>query len=183
MGLSIGAFLITGPGEEDCDYHFFNNPDFPGRADEIKTGWYTAQSLGPRTCWSYSGYSEFREWLARLVVPDTYHRVDLKIPHLLSMSPVEWADFHRKAYLARHPAFGRVADDPNARLHELINFSDCEGVIGHSVCKKLLGDLDGLDFIKRTDFDLFSHEEQFLSLKASIRSVVDAGPLAVLNFS
>jgi len=189
MGLSIGAFLIIGPGEEDCDYHFVNNPDFPGRADDItsgwyiKTGWYTAERLAPSVQWGYSGYSEFREWLARLVFPDAPPRRDLELTHPLSMDAVDWANFRDRAFQARHPAFSLVINDPTARLHELINFSDCEGIIGYSVCKKLLSDLDSLEIPENPYAAFFRHEEMLAALKTAIKAVVDAGPLAVLNFS
>lgn len=178
MGLSIGAFLVTGPGEEDRDYHFLNNPDFPGRAD-IATGWYTAETLAPSVHWSYSGYSEFREWLARQVFPDTapgMNAIELKNEGL--------SDYYERAYRMGHPAFYRVIETPGCKLHELINFSDCEGVFGHATCTKILADMESLgEPIATPDWHGTRHLEHFAALKTAIKAVVDAGPLAVLDFA
>ncbi|HEV7251456.1 MAG TPA: hypothetical protein VGN93_31145 [Shinella sp.] len=102
------------------------NPDFPGRADDIEDrGVYSSGDSFGFGAGAYSGYNRWRERLAELAgypqAPiETYGRVE-----------------------HRHDAGAwTVADGP---FWELINFSDCEGVIGTAVSKKLAADFAAFD--------------------------------------
>lgn len=68
MGLDITAFAQHYPSDEDRGTFAYINPDFPGQADDVKEGYYVScgDSLYFRAG-SYSGYNEWRRWLAGLV--------------------------------------------------------------------------------------------------------------------
>lgn len=174
MGLAIRARLVTGPGVEDEDYRLYNNPDFPGRAD-LPTGWYKAVGLDhPSLQWSYSGYSAFRERLARLAYPEA--------PDLPRVDPYK---DRNGDWDHRHPASAYASKLGSGPLFELIWFSDCEGILGHETCKKLLADLEALngDWVKSDGFAGRDFAEDFRRLRLALKAVVDAGPQAVLDFS
>ncbi len=173
MGLGIRAFLVTGPGVENEDYRFYNNPDFPGRTD-LPTGWYNAVGLDhPRLRWSYSGYSAFRERLARLAYPEA--------PELPRADPFLDPD---KNWERRYPASAYASKQKAGPLFELIWFSDCEGTLGYETCKKLLADLEALngDWVKSDTLAGRGFAEDVEGLRLALKAVVDAGPQAVLDF-
>lgn len=111
------------PGEE-CYDHFavaYVNPDFPDQADGITH----------RSCWetgrrsahihhSYGGYNIFREWLCKAM-----HGVE---PQVIWSDPEAWWD---KPFVP------------------LINFSDCEGLIGPVTAYRL-----AQDFTQQRDYVL-----------------------------
>ncbi|WP_323016426.1 hypothetical protein [Castellaniella sp.] len=93
------------------------NPDFPGRADPItKTGVYAIPDDAQKfhfCAGSYSGYNQWRNELARIA---------------------GYEDAGEKRYDRGCWAKGI------GPFHELIDFSDCEGVIGADVAKRLAVD-------------------------------------------
>jgi len=98
----------------------YPNPSFPGREKPFKKGVYRYQGYHDFRAGSYGGYNEWREKLAKLAGYPT----------------VEHERFGVKCQ--RHDA-GAWATKKGPFI-ELINFSDCEGVIGSTVAKKLAKD-------------------------------------------
>ena len=117
----VGDNLFDEDGElNDWDNHFqlHINPHYPDRASDISDGcvYSSGESLGFRAG-SYGGYNGWREELARLA---GYEFV--------------------KGESDRH-GFSRGAwNSGEGPFWEIINFSDCGGVIGSEVSKKLLKD-------------------------------------------
>jgi len=127
---------------EPLEYAFkaYLNPDFPGRADEIiDRAIYTSEDSMGLHAGSYSGYNHWREQLAELAgyIPEDYEQFGRA----------------RKSYCM--PCWNG-AEGPFA---ELINFSDCEGVIGCSVSAKLAKDF--ADFQHKAD----AHEDERFRMK------------------
>lgn len=114
MGLDISVYtnleFVTSDRERDPEHemiHIYVNQDFPHHADNLKEGIYNGECSMGFRAGSYSGYGDFREELARLV-------------------GVTCKDVWNG---------GDGADD--TPFFHLINFSDCEGVIGPDTSKKL----------------------------------------------
>jgi hypothetical protein len=111
---------------DDYDLVAYHNPDFPGRADDIEVrGVYKAADGFGFRAGAYSGYNRWRERLAEIAgYPKTaielYGREEL-----------------------RHDAGAWAATE--GPFWELILFSDCEGVIGTAVSKKLAADFAAFD--------------------------------------
>lgn len=110
------------------------NPDFPGRADDIEDkGVYNAADSFGFNAGSYGGYNMWRNRLAKLAgYPEgTYKQ----------------CGEDRPSYCV---ACWNGAQGPFA---ELIHFSDCEGVIGTAVSKKLAADFAAFDDKAKTTED------------------------------
>lgn len=134
MGLDITAYskikiepngLDKDGDVKDWDNHFtvYINPYFPGRADGLQEQ--IAYSYGEAhgfRAGSYSGYNRWREQLAKMA----------------GYPAVEVERYGRKDYHHDAGAFAATSGP----FWELINFSDCEGVLGSAVCKRLLVDFD-----------------------------------------
>jgi peptidoglycan/xylan/chitin deacetylase (PgdA/CDA1 family) len=105
----------------DCDFQAYLNPDFPGRADEITDrGVYTAEDSMRGWSGGYGRYNNWRDQLAQMAgYPATEHE---------QYGIIKW----------RHDAGAWAAN--SGPFWEMINFSDCEGVIGASVSAKLAKD-------------------------------------------
>ena len=104
------------------------NRDFPDHAEGIEQGWYTAREAFSFRAGSYGGYNDWREWLAKLAgypayepQPDETGLTHPKPEHLHTVGA--WRD-----------------PMPFKPFWWLINFSDCEGVIGPVVSKILARD-------------------------------------------
>jgi hypothetical protein len=150
MGLDITAYseiaemtdaVFDADGEaidvttrEPLDYddyaQFYRNPDFPGRADEIKDkAVYSFEDSDGMRAGAYSGYNRWRDMLAKM------------------------AGYPEGSY----QEYGRVWkshcvdcwNGATGPFSELINFSDCEGVIGAAVSAKLAKDFT--DFQGKAD--------------------------------
>lgn len=117
MGLDISVFCDIKKIEPQPSREYYGDgayldqhPYFKKQADGIESGWYSYESSYGFRAGSYGGYNQWRESLASLV----------------GLSPEEiWqsADkFDGKPFV------------------ELINFPDCEGVIGPQTSAKLLKD-------------------------------------------
>ena len=106
----------------DYDVRVYANPDFHGREEgvEDRAAYSAEDSMGFRAG-SYSGYNGWREELAKMA---GYPK-----------SPVDrgFGDS-----VAMHSGGAWAAD--SGPFWELINFSDCEGVIGPAVSAKLAKD-------------------------------------------
>lgn len=122
MGLDISAYrrIKADPmaTEDSWQTHarIYVNPDFPTRADGITEGWYSyAESTGFRAG-SYSGYGEWRDLLAKL------------------------AGYPATREGSRHSHSAGAWKAEGGPFWELINFSDCDGVIGPVTSWKLAAD-------------------------------------------
>ena len=104
----------------DGDYvNFYINPDFPGRAHEIKNeNVYTYKESHHVISLGYNGYGLLREELAKL------------------------AGYKLKEFYNKKTHCAECWKGKEGPFSELINFSDCEGVIGESVSKKLFDDFE-----------------------------------------
>jgi hypothetical protein len=137
MGLDITAYRglrRAQPGEGmnpkygDADYEngwheMYVNSDFPSQADDIvdRAIYHADDDFGFRAG-SYSGYSVWRDQLAEMV---GYPAI------------TDGLDKYRREY----PYSSGVHADPKpGPFVELINFSDCEGVIGPKTSAKLAAD-------------------------------------------
>jgi hypothetical protein len=101
------------------DYRIrMHDDDFPGRSEGVSDGHFRfAEKIGFRAG-SYSGYGQWRDWLARLAGYEPVHSGEGKhVPYANGAWQAESGPFW-----------------------ELINFSDCEGIIGPVVAKKLASD-------------------------------------------
>jgi hypothetical protein len=122
MGLDITAVrraVFDHETKDSCDHwpeeirRVYANPDFPGRADGLVDGCYRYESRFDFRAGSYSGYNQWRHELCRLA---------------LGCDPSEvWRN--REQHV----------DSP---FVELIDFSDCEGVIGPVTSARLLADFE-----------------------------------------
>jgi hypothetical protein len=121
MGLDITAYRQvswTGVIPDDGDYDYqtyaalYPNEHFVSRADDMKRGLYTFANEFHFRAGSYGGYGDWRRWLAQ-----TIHGCDVR-------------EFWRDG--PRHGS--------DAAFAELLNFSDCEGVIGPRTSAKLAAD-------------------------------------------
>lgn len=133
MGLSITAYSKITPanGNEAFDdtgelkykdgwVQFNKNSDFPGRADDIEDGHaYKYGAFRHFYAGLYGAHARWRDQLAQLA------------GYPLTKS-VEYSNRWGYAIACFHGAEGPFS--------ELINFSDCEGVIGASVSAKLAND-------------------------------------------
>ena len=138
MGLDITAYRKLTPangneafdetGElkyEDNWMQFYKNPDFPGRADDIQARHaYKAEDSEGFYAGGYGSYNRWRDQLAEL------------------------AGYQ----LTKYMQYGHAAtcwEGAEGPFSELINFSDCEGVIGAAVSAKLAKDF--ADFQAKAD--------------------------------
>lgn len=122
------------------------NKDFPTRADGLKDkAVYEGEHVGGFRAGSYGGYNQWREQLAELA----------------GYAPAESGDrgirFDAGAWAAGSGPF-----------FELINFSDCEGVIGATISAKLAKDF--AEFQSKAD----AHEDEwFKKLYAEWRTAFE----------
>jgi len=134
----------------DYDVRIYANPDFPGREDGlVHRAFYTvdgSDSVDGR--WGYGRYNRLRDELAKL-----------------AGYPVgQYAQYGRD-YDSHCVACWNGAQGPFA---ELINFSDCEGVIGPVTSKKLA--VDFAEFQSKAD----THEsEEFRDFYATMRQAFE----------
>jgi hypothetical protein len=123
LAMAVGneAFDDRGGLLDDEFVTFYVNPEFPGRADDIEHRkayrYGPAESYGGFCAGSYVGYSQWREELAKLAGYPAKPSLQVALEH----SEGAWS----------------VTEGP---FWELINFSDCEGVIGAAVSAKLARD-------------------------------------------
>lgn len=136
MGLDITVF---GPGElklqrdsfKTTDEYYealeaqdlenvFVNPDFVQRADGMVSGGYEAPRLMDFRAGSYSGHYQFRNSLTVYLAKE--------------------ADF--PTYLSKLPEEPINSLETSPPFFELIDMSDCEGVLGPKTCAKLAKDFE-----------------------------------------
>lgn len=135
MGLDISAYSEIEYKEdydESKDHGYFdeltyipsNGDYYPLQQGSLKPGMYTFSDCHSFRAGSYGGYNVWREELAKLAGYE---------PSETSNGEQSWA---LTAWHAEEGPFW-----------ELINFSDCEGVICSEVAKKLLGDFQTYEFL------------------------------------
>lgn len=135
------------------DLYAFVNPDFPGSADELEhRAVYSAADSHHFRAGSYSGYNRWREGLAEI-----------------AGYPLGEYDKYGRKWPSHCIACWNGATGP---FSELINFSDCEGVIGAAVSAKLAKDFADfqphVDALERRE-DYFS--EEFVRFRTRFRSL------------
>lgn len=163
MGVDITAYkqlqeqncVCDEDGEpiDDVDYDwvkFYLNPDFPGRADDIKDETvYRYTDSEDMLSISYGGYNRLRNQLAELA-----------------------------GYpLGQYEQYGQMYDSyccdcwngKTGPFSEIINFSDCEGVIGTAISAKLAKDF--ADFQEKADL---RGDSQFKKFYAGMRKGFEA---------
>ena len=111
--------------------------DFKERAGNITDGYYTYDDSYGFRAGSYSGYNNWRDELARL-------------------AGYQNTKYDEHGYERESHAAGAWKLD-GGPFWELINFSDCEGILGTEVCKKLLADFIEYDE-KAKSFDSYFYE-------------------------
>ena len=117
------AFDATGELKDDEWIQIYVNDDFPGRADRLKHKHaYKFESSDGFVAGSYSGYNSWREELAKLI----------------GYTPVAIDRFGTGKIQIRYDAGAAAVE--SGPFWELINFSDCEGVIGPATSAKLAKD-------------------------------------------
>jgi hypothetical protein len=116
------------PLEDAVQFHV--NPHFPGREAPLEDGAaYLAEEGEGFRAGSYGGYNHWREGLAAL-----------------AGYPLTEREVYGTTIFSHDAGAWSVDSGP---FHELINFSDCEGVIGSVVSAKLAKDF--ADFQDRAD--------------------------------
>ena len=168
MGLDITAYRKLTPangneafdetGElkyEDNWTQFYKNPAFPGRADDIQDHRaYKAEDSEGFCAGGYGGYNRWRDQLAELAgYPLTKH-----------MQYGQEQQSHAAA----------CWEGVEGPFSELINFSDCEGVIGAAVSAKLAKDF--ADFQEKAD----AHQDErfrdkYAEWRKAFEMAADAG--------
>src|SRR4051812_6000725 len=147
MGLDITAYRciekIACASPDECDHdRLWVNTDFAQRADGLTDGCYRSAEEFAFRAGSYSGYSIWRNQLAALAeYPATANRTD--------------------SYYVTYPfsssAWTMPDETAGLPFYELINFSDCEGVIGPETSKKLAADFAAFDEEASAAFDEYSY--------------------------
>jgi hypothetical protein len=129
MGLDISAYSRLEPIRDypdDGNYDYPNetviyvNTDFPGRCDEFDGEPRKVYAFAEKFVFrvgSYSGYNDWRGWLARVAGANSAKALWDKVGD---------------------PTFGFEAKA--VPFIELINFSDCEGTIGTAISRKVAAD-------------------------------------------
>lgn len=151
MGLAISAYkgiakLECTEWEGCCSEHAVQlrpSADFMDQADGLEDGCYSVrETMQRRVQASYSGYNRFREWLCGSVLAVTTRAV--------------WND----------P--GKFKGRP---FVELINFSDCEGVIGPLTSAKLAQDFDQFPALRNH----YEYGETYQKFAAMFAFAADSG--------
>lgn len=128
MGLDITAYrgLTLDPDatdEDDYTTHLdvYPNPHFPGREAPLGKGRYRFKESTSFRAGSYSGYNQWREWLATIA----------------GYAPVSDNEHGAGNYKTHSAGAWAATEGP---FWELINFADNEGTIGTDAAKKLAKD-------------------------------------------
>jgi len=137
MGVDVYAYSnlkkldcdVDSDGEPvDVELDYFKpyiNPDFPGRCDNLDNGAiYGYDDYDNFVSMSYGRYNSWRENLAKLA----------------GYEAIDYDDGFMGTSIIKKLHSAGAWNSESGPFWELINFSDCEGVIGCEVSKKLLED-------------------------------------------
>lgn len=116
--------LSDDAAEEMGGTRFCANDDFPGREAPLVGGWHTFQNHGDVLTMGYISYTHWRNWLAKIAGWPS--KADPFSSNEASHCVDCW-------------------DGAQGPFAELINFSDCEGTLGATVCSKLAKDFAEFD--------------------------------------
>lgn len=105
----------------DYDLAAWVNGDFPGREGSVSEGYYYSEESFGFGAGAYGGYNSWRNELARI------------------------AGYPEGTYEGRTSYCVACWNGETGPFSELINFSDCEGVIGPQVSAKLVKDFSAFD--------------------------------------
>lgn len=170
MGLYIAAYRqikkiecdfndgdpVDATTREPIDYAFiaWKNPDFPGRADDVDDrAVYAAADSMTFGAGSYGGYNQWRDQLAKMAgYPERPH------PNYGERRPSHCVDCWEGA---------------KGPFSELINFGDCEGVIGAAVSAKLAADFARFDEQAQAEGTAFYH--RYCQWRAAFEMAADGG--------
>ena len=162
MGLDVTAFSkvkrlrdLDGDGDYNLDECFLpgnEGPVFSTRAADVPGGVYSYTAKLAVFSRSYGTYSHWRDALAKLA-GYAAHPTEQDSAHIHS----------RTAWEAEEGPFW-----------ELINFTDCDGTLGTTVCQKLLTDFDA--FAERAELALDGWvRDVYRSFHAAFRLAADGG--------
>lgn len=160
MGLDIRGYSrvrlieVSTSDNIECKYEWMDdnnidgvipylNLDFLSHCVGLQDGVYTYDTCESGGSRSYSGWSNFREVLAKSVG---------YVPMSVKDVPNDWSEYEKTGFLLR-PHQARVFNVEEGTLFELINFSDCEGVINTEMCKKIYKDLQSVDHLELDERD------------------------------
>lgn len=126
---------------ENDDIVVGNNSGFQYQLGSLKNGSvYTGEHYDSFSAGSYSGYSLFRKSLLSLVDDIDINEYWLTYGNFINE---KYTNYHRESKLNRILDETRQENIINVYQKpfiELLYFSDCEGIIGPEVCKKLYED-------------------------------------------
>lgn len=133
----------------DYDVRVHINPDFMGRADDlVDSAYYVTGEECADGRWGYGRYNRLRDELAKLAG--------------YPLGQYEQSGMKRESYSVA------CWDGSTGPFSELINFSDCEGVIGTAISKKLAADF--AEFQEKAD----AHpDEEFREFYKTMRNCFD----------
>lgn len=162
MGLDVSAYSglekvseQEASEDEDAYLRLRQDPDFPGRADEIEDNAYYKYTENKHFfSRGYGGYNAWRDELARIA------------GYTLSFYTEygkEWPSY--AATVWNNPKPGPFM--------ELINFTDCDGIIGAAVSKKLAADF--AEFQSKADHEDKRFKEGYDQLRAAFEMASNNG--------
>ena len=141
----------NGEEVEECYFHVWKNPSFPGRADELVDGAVYAYEDCTGHDVGYGGYYWWRNELAEM-----------------AGYPIRKYDTGCGEQVNH---FGGALNSGGGPFYELINFSDCEGFIGTSVATKLLADFktfhDKAEEIGSLFFEQYKHWQSAMEMASN----------------
>lgn len=159
MGLDIAAYsklvLADAPSDETSNHYFrayvgaldFTEKNWPGHTCGIKPGVYTFDKCFSFHAGSYSGYGNWRRWLARIAgwqsIEDCWNATN--------------------------------AERQGLPFSELLHFADNEGVIGAKVAAKLASDFANYDPIADTEVCRHWEYEQYNKWQRAFELAADDG--------
>lgn len=172
MGLDITAYRkleevrpVAGDedGYDEGLASFYESKDFPGRFEGLKEGvFYRAAEEHGFRAGSYSGYSAWRDWLAKLAGYPA-----------AGAEPSD--DSFRDIYRKHHPHAADVWKRDSGPFYELINFTDCDGTLGPVVAAKLAKDFAEYDERAKAAADPDWYYDLYCEWRKAMEMAADGG--------
>lgn len=159
MGLDIRVYTnvkLVNSDFDDYEDHVDNceegnltvlqpNEAFPLQGDGLIEGAYSYEKCEHILSRSYSGWSILRDELAFAVGYTPITEFDLL---------GKGYDTYQKEYILMRPYQAKAFTYKEGLLNEILNFSDCEGIINNRCCKKIYDDLLKVDKNLLADYSL-----------------------------